>query len=334
MKNLIVLFACVLMAVSVQAQSRIAKRHVKEGTLSLRMGNYTGSISSFTKAIEASDSYQEAYNLRAIVYIRTFRFVDAVTDLDKAIALNPNDATAYFYRGVAQTHLRRDSVAIQDFTKAIQTKPDYHEAYFQRGLVAYRMKNYGQAASDFRFSNLLHPMDSTLTELARAEYSDGQYEEATVHLDQALLRNPQNPELFYLRGHTNYSMGRYESALKDFNQSIVLNGNGESYAGRAWVYYAKENYPQALKDADSAIHIMPNNPAGYTARGMIKSRQKDLRGGMVDFNTAIGLDSAYSMAYAGRGFAYAELSMDSLSMEELDRALALDERNSFALAMR
>ena len=62
-------------------------------------------------------------------------FTGAIQDYSKAIKLDPAYPLAYVNRGLAKDVLGDYTGAIQDCSKAIELNPDHVRAYFNRGLA-------------------------------------------------------------------------------------------------------------------------------------------------------------------------------------------------------
>lgn len=52
---------------------------------------------------------------------------------------------------------------------------------------------------------------------------DGNYEDALSFFDQALLLEPENPDLWNQKGIVLRSLGRYEEASECYNKSLQLD---------------------------------------------------------------------------------------------------------------
>ncbi len=51
---------------------------------------------------------------------------------------------------------------------------------------------------------------------------DGEFEAALSFFEQALMSNPQNPDLWNFKGVALRSLGRYDEALECFNRSLEI----------------------------------------------------------------------------------------------------------------
>lgn len=94
----------------------------------------------------------------------------------------------------------------------------------------------------------------------------------------ALLAGPalaQDVKAIVDRGIDNCQSGRYDQALKDFNDALKLKPNDATlitYRGVA--YYANRQNDLAMKDFNRALEIDPKHGKAYYQRGMIYENQE------------------------------------------------------------
>ena len=92
------------------------------------------------------------------------------------------------------------------------------------------------------------------------------------------LPNPaaaQNVQAYVDQGIENSQNGRYDQALKDFNQALKLKPKDPAlFTYRGVVYYAKGQYDLAMKDFNQALEIDPKFGRAYYQRGMIYENQE------------------------------------------------------------
>ena len=78
----------------------------------------------FTKAIELSNNYAEAYNFRGLVYAGLELNEHALADYNEAIKQSPNLATTYYGRGYLYETLGERDKAIADYTQYLKLSDD------------------------------------------------------------------------------------------------------------------------------------------------------------------------------------------------------------------
>jgi len=81
----------------------------------------------------------------------------------------------------------------------------------------------------------------------------GRYDQAMKAFDQALQLKPNDPALLTYKGIVYYAQGRNDQAMKLFEEVIRLNPNfGRAYYQRAMILEKQEKYDQALSDLKKA----------------------------------------------------------------------------------
>lgn len=93
-----------------------------------------------------------------------------------------------------------------------------------------------------------------------------------------------------LRGMVNADLGNYDSAMNDYNQSLLL-------------------------DAD--------NPVTFNARGLVALKNNWVQLAFNDFDRAIQLDPGYALAYNNRGYAYQLLGNVLPAANDFQKAIDL-----------
>ena len=180
-----------------------ASKLVKQGTLLMSRNKVDAAIESYTRAIELSPNYAEAYVNRGIARRAKGDLEGSIEDYEKAASINPKSiagnrfvAQAYSNRGYIKFNAMNVDDAIKDFTIAIKVDPNDDDHYYKRGLARLVNEELVQALED---------LDKSIS-----------------------LTNPnwRRPVLAYAtRGMVKLLQGKKEDAQKDFEQSIKMNEN-------------------------------------------------------------------------------------------------------------
>jgi tetratricopeptide (TPR) repeat protein len=81
----------------------------------------------------------------------------------------------------------------------------------------------------------------------------GRYDQALKAFDQALKLKPKDPALITFKGIVYYAQGKNDQAMKLFEEVIKLNPNfGRAYYQRAMILEKQEKYNQAVADLKKA----------------------------------------------------------------------------------
>ena len=111
-----------------------------------------GNISSGQTAGKYLENGNTKYNLGD--------YSGAILDYNKAIEINPNDAGAYYKRGNAKRILGDNRGAIQDYNKAIEINPNDAEAYLKRGNAKDKLGDKNGACLDWNMAGKLRDMNA------------------------------------------------------------------------------------------------------------------------------------------------------------------------------
>lgn len=248
---------------------------------------YGAAVTYYSKAIQLSPQYEQAYLARASALMQLNRTRQAIRDYDHAIRLNQNNAEAYNKRAIAQVKVKNHDKAMADCDRAIQLDPSNAYFYYYRGLEYMELEKYQEAIKDLsdsinRFPNMNHkPCDQW----------HHKYEYAYI-----------------MRAQANDQMKIYKNAFKDLNTAINMrapaddpNNNcltdgweyvslkGYAYHVRGMLYGKLNNHQQSIKDLTEGIRIGPKREAAYMARGNSYFEMENYPQAIDDFTKAFNL---------------------------------------------
>lgn len=107
---------------SLFSNSKIAKKFdiafYNSGLDKRAIGDYSGSIKDFTKAIEINPKDETSYYLRGQSKMDFKDYIGAISDFSKAIEIDPMNSSAYLMRGMARGEIR-DSRGAEDMVKVL-----------------------------------------------------------------------------------------------------------------------------------------------------------------------------------------------------------------------
>ena len=169
------------------------------------------------------------------------------------------------------------------------------------------------------------------------ELDNDRYTEAIVHLDKAIVLNPDYSHAYLERGDAYYSLGDYVNAMDAYSESIRIDPQDtDAYTSIGAVNYNLGKPHDAILDFNRAIQLEPRNALAHSNLGITKHRiaEQETRRGNVDAATSLYqeaitiLDKAiqivpdYATAYSNRGIV-------RLALDDHDGAL-LDFNNAIA----
>ena len=155
-------------------------------------------------------------------------------------------------------------------------------------------------------------------------YKKGKYEEAVKHYDQAIRINPQNGTTYTNRGAARASLGQHNDAIADFDEAIRLNPqDATTYYNRGNAKGKLGRHKEAIVDFDEAIRINPQISESYNNRGTAKVRLGLHKEAIADFDEAIRMYPQNTAAYFNRGNAKGAIGKYDEAIADLDEAIRM-----------
>ncbi|KAB8331725.1 tetratricopeptide repeat protein [Scytonema tolypothrichoides VB-61278] len=170
-----------------EGEKEDAEAWFDRGCEQLMVGDFTGAIASYDKAVEFKPNKDDAWNNRGVALFNLGRIEDAIASYDKAVEIKSDKDDAWNNRGVALVNLGRFEEAITSYDKAVEFKPNKDDAWYNRGLA---------------LSNL------------------GRYEEVIASYDKAIEFKPDLHEAWYRRGLALGNLGRFEDVIASFDKAL------------------------------------------------------------------------------------------------------------------
>jgi Flp pilus assembly protein TadD len=130
-------------------------------------------------------------------------------------------------------------------------------------------------------------------------------EEAIQACSDAIEINPNDAELYYLRGFVYIEQKQFEKGITDSNKALQINPKHQgAYYNLGYAYILKKEFDQALINLNKSIELNPNHTGSYHARGTAHIAKNNIEQAISDFSKEIELDPYNWYAYELRGFTY------------------------------
>ncbi len=125
---------------------------------------------------------------------------------------------------------------------------------------------------------------------------------------------------------------KFDMALKEFNQALLLSPNNASILiERGTAFNGLEKYDQAIKDFTGAIKVAPDSYLAFNNRGVAYLRKGDYSQSIKDLDKAIAIDPKQPVAFLNRAGASLCCGQGPSSADKLASWLsAIDWKSEFA----
>jgi tetratricopeptide (TPR) repeat protein len=156
-------------------------------------------------------------------------------------------------------------------------------------------------------------------------------EDSPALWEDMLKRDPKNAFALNMRGISRRLNGEFDSAIKDFDDVIVLKpGHLSALNNRGLAYLSKNEHELAIKDFDEVVFFDPENASAFNNRGIVHLAKKDFDLAIKDFEKSILLKPHYVIPYLNRGDAYAQKKQCELAIRDFDEVIRIDPESALA----
>ena len=158
------------------------------------------------------------------------------------------------------------------------------------------------------------------------ELSDrGEYKEAVVLYDDAILLKSDFVVAYYYRGKVKCELKRYKAAIYDYNKALCLKPDYvRAYFDRGRARYSLGQYKSMITDYDMVLLFTRDNVRAYFNRGLAKYKLKQYDAAIADFDEAINRKPDFTSAYCYRGLAKYEQELYDAAIADFVHVIRLD----------
>jgi tetratricopeptide (TPR) repeat protein len=201
-----------------------------------KLKDYRGALADVDRALLLDPQSALAYSNRGL--LKQLYLNDpaaALIDFDRSIQLNPHSSLVYFSRATLKYDRLRDfSGALADYDRSIQLNPQHASAYYNRGMLKQRhLKDPEGAAADFAIATKLDPAFAKIIPTNHRKPKVANPERVLAELDLALQQDPNNANVYGLRGMLKVTeLHDLRGGIDDLRQAALLfkqQNNQESY---------------------------------------------------------------------------------------------------------
>jgi tetratricopeptide (TPR) repeat protein len=229
-------------------------------------------------------------------------------------------------------HKQYDSARFY-FNKAIHIDPAFTAAFYNLGFLYATEKQFDLSKEYYYKAVRIDPgYTNAYVGLGNMFVREQIFDSAKIYYQKAINSNPKNPDAYYNLGFLYFTQKQFDSAKHYYYESIIVdrgyasayNGLGnafmneqildsakfyyhkaistdpkytEAYYNLGFLFLNQNQYDSAKYYINETIDINPKYAFGYLGRGNIFFKQKQYDSAMLNYRTAIALDSLNLNAY-------------------------------------
>ncbi len=241
--------------------------------------------------------------------------------LSNALLLDQNDI---YYRALSQVYMGEISLLINDKT----ISPDNLKSNIQN-LVNLAEQSAMSAVSKNpnQYINYMN-MGGVYASLVSLSVKNG-YENAVSSYNKAQELAPNNPSIPLARATLEIANKNNGEARNFIDQALLLKNNyTDAVFLLAQIETNEGNLPAAIRQAERAGQLTPNDPTVFFRLGLLRYNNSDYSGAVSAFEQAVILDSQYLNARFFLGLAYQKIGRieDALTQFKLINKVLPDNK--------
>lgn len=276
------------------------------------VGQYAKAIDAFSRAIDLSPGFAEAYLHRGNALKMSGDSRAAVADFKTAIQLSRKLSTTSIDRGGADyRQFGKYNEMMSALDKVARDNPRSAAVFLKRASAHARVGNYRQAVDDC--TKALSIDDKLVDAYNDRALAYGQLNEdrnAIADLSRAISLNPDKVDYYYNRMLAYSKTGDYGNALQDCRKALDMKDSlstfyrSQLFCMCAQIHEKTGNIVAALGIIDEALWLNPEDEAAYVSRGDINIKAGNYSQAVPDLSMAIEMNPENSYAYYRRAVAY------------------------------
>lgn len=304
-------------------------------------GEWQRAIPLYSRAFKENPADAACLARRGFTYGQLGDYKQAFADFEEALKIDRNCPDAYSRRARVYTWLGLQTLAKKDAKRALEIigKPA-EEVYplLEHGSLLETVGEEKQAADEFQRALALNNGDrSTAGQLGDVflMYKMQKYAAALETVNGLMLRDPEKPLYFRIRGDIYIAEKKFDLALKDFERyTFKLPEDPRGLYSLAICLCHTDKDRWATNCLETVCQKVPNYLEAYLGREAILTRAGLYDQSLKCISKVIELETEESSYYARRAFVYCKLNDWAKAKADAEKAIALNPRNDFAYSHR
>lgn len=220
----ILVVAAALFSYKRLADPRDAREAYDAGLRLLKATRYEQAALNFSRTIDLTPGFAEAYRMRGRVYVSQSNSDAAIRDFTKVLELNPKDPSALVERGFAWLEKKAFPNAVADANGAIALDARSGRAYTLRATARRAMGDSRTAIEDFTTAIGIEPTLENYFQRASTYQLLDKQDSAIADFSSALALDPLQPHIYFARAQARAAAGDAKGAHGDIAEGRKIDG--------------------------------------------------------------------------------------------------------------
>ena len=268
----------VVLGIGCSNKSEVDKLNfLKRGNMAYSDGNASEALRYYNEALKIDSAFVDAWNNRGLAEMQQNLFDEAIFSFEKAIRYKPDYTEALLNSVKANIKVHQHYAALSSLENLQQLWGDSSIIFFTRGLIYHDMKKNELAMENLK---LAWDKDSTnietLINIANVHYHNKEYATAVRLLQQALIKDADNPMAYNILGMAYAETGKLEEALTTIELASSFNKRDPYISNnRGYILIKLDSLNAAEEELIRSMKLDPYNPWVYRNLGLLRVAQEN-----------------------------------------------------------
>lgn len=216
---------------------------------------------------------------------------------------------------------------IQDYNEAIKLKPSFI-FYYKRGIALAKTGQDENAVMDFNKAILFNPNDANVYyNRGKSNFFLNRLQESNRDFSKVSQIDPNFASLYNFLSVIESNSGNFREAIVHLNKCIRINPkNVDYYIARSANYEKSGLNKEAITDLYSVLHIDPHYYKAYDLLGALKFELGQYNEAIFDLNIYIEHDTTSAGVYFVRGTCKSYLGKHKEAISDFNKAIYLSPK--------
>ena len=205
--------------------------------------------------------------------------------------------------------------------------------WINKGLVHESNSEFKLAIASFSEAILKTPEDPLAWKLRGASYYRlNEFRQSVADLDKSISLDSSAPDAYLYRGNAYGEMDMFTKAIEDFDKARKLrNGGYFDNLNQSYISILNKNFLVGLARATAAVEERPRDPIPHTYRGICLYELNKFSEALSAFEKAIAIDSDNAELLFNRGLVHLASRNFNMAILDFSEALKIDPtfKNSY-----
>lgn len=249
---------------AIRSEPKEAGLYKLRSRLALNKKDYPAALQDIIQAIKLNSANGECYFIQARILRAMGEPSKALVSARQALALHYVSSDLYMLIGEIHLTLQDEREALRYLNEALKLYPSNGYALFYKGKAYAASGDTLRAIGNLQAALREEPaFTASYTELAGLYNAKKSYRQAGKYLQQALLLEPSNGQLWYFSGLTYERMALPDSAILSYQKASAINPAFKQFTGyrQARIAFEKQDYASAIQSLLSLLEFDRNHDA-------------------------------------------------------------------------